>query len=160
MGTVSKLPKTKGTTVPPTKTPEDRFVEEYMIDRDPVSAAIRAGVAAINVKSRVKAWMSNPVVMQKIQEATDNADLDTMVKPQRVIAGFMSVAFDPMAPSAARNAALKELATLSKMYPEKDDPSKRKPGRNVMFVPTSPSLDDWEKAATAQQARLREDVRK
>lgn len=156
MGTVSKLP---GAKKPVTK-PEDRFVEQYMIDRDPVAAAIRAGVAAINVKARVKSWMNDPTIRLKIQAATDASDIETMVSPQRIMAGFMEVAFDVSAPSAARNAALRELAVLRKMYPKKDDDSGKKYSRNVMFVPATPALADWEKASMEQQAKLREDVRK
>lgn len=157
MGTVSKLP---GAKKPVTK-PEDRFVEQYMIDRDPIAAALRAGVASVNLKRTVARWMSDPVIRQKIQQATDDADLDTLISPQRIIAGFIEVAFDQSAPSAARNAALRELAALKKMYPDKEDPNKgKKYAKSVMIVPGTPSLDDWEKAATAQQAALREEVRK
>jgi len=158
MGTISKLPAGKNSNE---KTLDERFVEEYLIDRDPVSAAIRVGVRRQQLENRVRTWMSNPDVLRKIREATDGADIDSMITPQRVMAGFIEVAFDKTAPAASRNAALRELAQFKKMYPEKEDPDKNRTyARNVMFVPAAPSLEDWEKAATAQQATLREDVRK
>lgn len=140
-------------------TPEERFVHEYMIDRDPVNAAIRAGVASINIKSKVKLWMGNSEIRRAIQARTDVADIDTMVTPQRIMAGFLEVAFDRFAPSGARNSALKELATLKKMYPDKVDPKDAKRKSNVMLVPAWSSLENWEKAAQAAQAKLKEDVR-
>lgn len=159
MGTVSKLPgaKEKKETA---KSLEDRFIEQYVIDRDPIAAALRAGVPHLNLKRVVERWMKSQSVQQKIQDATDNADIDTMITPQRIIAGFIDVAFNKNAPDSARNAALRELASLKKMYPDKDPDKNKKYAKNVMFVPAQPALDDWEKAATNQQAKLREEVRK
>lgn len=158
MGTISKLP---GGANPPEKSLEERFVEEYLIDRDPVSAAVRVGVRKVNLDRRVHDWMRDPVVLRKIQEATDNSDIDMMITPQRIMAGFIELAFDRSAPAATRKAALQDLAEFKKMYPEKADPNKdRKYAKNVMFVPAAPSLENWEAAAQAQQQALREDVRK
>ncbi len=161
MGKVSKIPTRKMQTseTVDTRSPEDRFIDEYMIDRDPVAAAIRAGVAKINVKQRVTSWMANPEIRRAIQERTDNADLDTIISPQRIMAGWIEIAFDQNAQPAARNAALKELALIKKMYPQKGDDDEKKRRQNVMFVPTAPSLDNWEKAAMEQQQKLKEDVR-
>lgn len=149
----------KKATEPGLSPPEVRFVEEYLIDRDPVNAAIRAGVASINVKAKVKLWMNSSDIRRAIQNRTDIADIDTMVTPQRIMAGFLEVAFDRTAPQSARNSALKELAALKKMYPEKVDPRDKKRANNVMMVPMAVTLDNWEQAATRQQQKLKDDVR-
>lgn len=162
MGTISNLPPNKkgqGLTVPK-ESPEDRFVTQYMIDRDPVAAAIRSGVSKLMIEKTVGRWMADANVRQKIQQLTDEADIDTMISPQRILAGFIDVAFDRQANHSARNAALKELAQLKKMYPEKEDIDKSKTyAKNVMFVPAIPSLEDWNAAAMAQQRKLKENVR-
>lgn len=137
---------------------ESRFVEEFLIDRDPWAAAIRAGVARITAKKKIQQWMGDPKIARAIQDKTDVQDLDKMISPQRIMAGFIEVAFDRNAPSAARNTALKELASMKKMYESDDDESKGKGG--VILVPAIPALADWAKAALAQQTALKEDVKK
>ena len=135
---------------------ELRFIDEYLIDRDPHLAALRTGIARINVKKRVIALMGDSRIVRAIQLRTDTADLDKMISPQRIMAGFIDVAFDRAAPAAARNTALRELAAMKKMYGENDD----RKGSGVMLVPGSASLSDWEAAAQAAQAALKEEVRK
>lgn len=135
---------------------ELRFVDEFMIDRDPSAAALRAGVARINVKRRVVEWMGKPEIMRAIQMATDSADVDKMISPQRIMAGFIDVAFDRNAAPAARNTALRELAAIKKMYGEDD---KDKKGSGVVLIPVAGSLSEWQTAAAESQAKLKEDVR-
>lgn len=135
---------------------ELRFVDEFLIDRDPAAAAIRAGVAKINLKKRVAQWMSDPKIVRTIQLKTDTADLDKMISPQRIMAGFIDVAFDRTAPASARNSALRELADLKKMYSMGDE---KKNTSGVMLVPAQAALSDWKTAAMEQQNKLKEDVR-
>jgi hypothetical protein len=79
-----------------------------------------------------------------------------MISPQRIMAGFIDVAFDRTAPSAARNTALKELASLKKMYGEADD----KTGSGVLMIPlVGGTLEDWKALAMEAQKKLQDDVR-
>jgi len=136
-----------------------RFVKEYMFDRDPMAAALRAGVPRINVKAFVSRWMADASVLQQIKKATDEIPIDEMITPQRIIAGFIDVAFNEQSPFSARNTALRELATITDLYPEKD---KEPPGSNgVIVVPGNPEdITGWEQVAQVSQQRLKEDVRK
>jgi len=136
-----------------------RFVKEYMFDRDPMAAALRAGVPRINVKTFVSRWMADASVLQQIKKATDEIPIDEMITPQRIIAGFIDVAFNEQSPFSARNTALRELATITDLYPEKD---KEPPGSNgVIVVPGNPEdITGWEQVAQVSQQRLKEDVRK
>jgi hypothetical protein len=136
---------------------ESRFVDEFLIDRDPYAAAIRTGVARINAKKRVQQWMGDPRIARTIQKRTDGADIDKMISPQRIMAGFIDVAFDRNSPAAARNTALKELAAFKQMYPETDDEDK--PQGGVLLVPAGPALADWAAAALKQQTKLKDDVK-
>jgi len=135
---------------------EERFVQEFLVDRDAHQAALRTGVARINLKKTVQKWMSSPEILNAIKLATMNMKIEDMVSPQQVIAGFMDVAFDKNAPASARNSALKELASLKEMYKPEEQ------GRNVagvMLIPAAPALTDWAAAALAQQQKLKDDVR-
>ena len=135
---------------------ELRFIDEYLVDRDSSAAALRAGVARINLKKRVQQWMSDQRILKAIQLRTDTADLDKMISPQRIMAGFIDVAFDRNAPPAARNTALRELAALKKMYGEDDKDSV---GSGVLFIPVAGTLEEWKTMAMGAQAKLKEDVR-
>lgn len=133
-----------------------RFITEFLVDRDAFAAAQRTGVAKVALNRTVKKWMNNPSILRAIREATDAQDFTKMVTPQRIIAGFMDVAFDRTAPQASRNTALRELATLNKMYGEDDKDSK---SSGVIMVPVAGSLEDWQAMAAAAQNKLKEDVR-
>lgn len=135
---------------------ELRFVDEFLVDRDPFAAGLRTGVARINLKKTVQKWMSDRRILKTIQLKTDTTDLEKMISPQRIVAGFIDVAFDRNAPPAARNTALKELAALKKMYGDDND----KPGSGVIMVPVvGGSLDEWKALAVAAQEKLKGDVR-
>lgn len=136
---------------------EQRFVKEFMVDRDGYAAALRTGVARINVKKTVSKWLGDSRVLRAIQQATDSMQIEDMISPQRIIAGFMSVAFDPAAPPAAKNTALRELAQIRKMYEDPDDNKNRS---GVMLVPVAGSIEEWAKMALQSQTRLKEEVRK
>lgn len=136
---------------------EERFVQEFLVDRDPLAAALRTGVAKINLKKTATKWMSDPRILRGIQVATDKMPIEDMVTPQRIVAGFMAVAFDPLAPPAAKNSALRELATLRKMYEDPDADANRS---GVMMVPVAASLEDWAMLALQAQTKLKEEVRK
>lgn len=135
---------------------ELRFVDEFLIDRDARAAALRAGVARINLKKRVTQWMGDPKIARAIQLRTDTSDLEKMISPQRILAGFIDVAFDRNAPPSARNTALRELAAIKKMYGEDD---KGKTGSGVLFVPGMMAITDWDSAAQASQAKLKDEVK-
>jgi hypothetical protein len=134
-----------------------RFVREYLIDRDPMLAASRAGVRRINLKKRIQTWMGDPRIVRAIREQTDASDLDSMISPQRILAGFIDVAFDREAPAASRNTALRELATMKKMYGEEDRDRKTS---GVLFVPGAMAIEDWDALAQVAQKRLKDEVKK
>ena len=135
---------------------EERFVQEFLVDRDAHQAALRTGVARINLKKTVQKWMSSPEILNAIKLATMNMKIEDMVSPQQVIAGFMDVAFDKNAPASAPNSALKELASLKEMYKPEEQ---RRNVAGVMLIPAAPALTDWAAAALAQQQKLKDDVR-
>jgi len=150
--------RAKKAAVVPEKTPQERFVDEFLVDRDPYAAASRAGVARINIKAFVKKWMHDPTTVRAIQDRTDMSDLENMIKPQRIIAAWIEIANDRSQNASARNTALRNLAEIKKMYP--DQTKGFKIGQTVMLVPAEAAMDDWDAAAQAAQEKLKDDVRK
>lgn len=135
---------------------EDRFVSEFMVDRDARMAGLRTGVASVVLKRTVTKWMQDPRIIRAIQDRTDGMDIDKMISPQRIVAGFMDLAFDKTAPHNARKGALQELANFKRMY---EDADKEKTGSGVVFIPVAGNLDQWGAMALEAQRKLKEDVR-
>lgn len=141
---------------------EQKFIEEYLIDRDPVEAARRAGVAKVSVKATAKKWMLDKDIRAEIDRRTLALNAEDMIKPQWVIAKFQEIASSRFSSSSEKNTALRELAKLARMYPETgkkggDDDDERRP--SLLMVPGDASLDNWEQAAMKQQRALKDDVR-
>lgn len=135
---------------------ELRFIDEFLVDRDPMAAGQRAGVSRLNLKRKVSQWMGDPRIVRAIQLKTDASNIDEMISPQRIMAGFIDVAFNRDAPPAARNTALRELASLKKMYGEDDKDNKNS---GVIMIPVAGNLQQWGELAAAAQQKLKEDVR-
>lgn len=143
------------------KSVRDRFIEEYLLDRDGIAAALRAGVAKAQARRQVKRWLIDPEVIAEIDAATAMLNPDTMVSPQWVIANFQTIASSPFSSDTAKISALRELAKISKMYPEdkrkSEDDEPRK--TNVLLMPADVPAEEWERQAMESQSRLKREVR-
>lgn len=135
----------------------DRFVEQYLIDRDPFAAALRAGVPRATVKVTVRKWMADQKVIDKINAKTADLDPNKMISPQWVIAKFQEVASSRYSSFSAKNTALRELASIAKMYPSKEKEIDDRP-HGVVILPGDADLGTWEQAAMKQQKALKENV--
>jgi hypothetical protein len=138
---------------------EEKFIAEFLIDRDPIAAALRAGVARVTVKSQTRKWLRDPSVIARIDAETMKLKAEDMIKPQWVIAKFQEVASSRFSSPSAKTSALRELASIAKMYPEKGKGEQDDTPRGVVLVPADASLENWEKAALKQQKALKSDVR-
>lgn len=141
----------------------DRFVKEYLVDYDALSAAGRVGYSRQFAKEYSLRFMQEPYVLLQIKNAessTEEDNADAMKK--RILMGLIREANyrGPGCSQSARVAALSKLASIAGM----DSPSKSKiemtgpdgqPLNGGMFVvPGIMSTEDWEKQAAAQQAVL------
>lgn len=142
---------------------EQKFIEEFLIDRDAYAAARRAGVAKVSMKATVKKWMADKDIRDEIERRTLDLKAEDMIKPQWVIAKFQEIVASRYSSSSEKNTALRELAKIAKMYPEtggkKGDDDEEGKRSNVLMVPGDASLDNWERAAMKQQKALKEDVK-
>lgn len=139
------------------------FVTEYLVDFDPIAAALRCGVPRLQAKAKAKLWMQDRVVLCGIQEGVDKMLPEQIATPQRILAGLMRESRTAFLDGVRVQALTAAHAVLSdvkkqKKLDEKDEneKNKRKNGRAVLMVPGTPALTDWEAAAREQQAKLKE----
>lgn len=141
----------------------DHFVNEYLVDYDQKSAAIRIGYGQSYAYEMSVRLMQCPYVLQqiKLKETTGEEESDEAMR-KRVISGLIREANykGPGCSASARVAALAKLAAIQGM----DAPTRSKTeitgpdgqplGGGMFVVPGIISVEEWEKAAAAQQAAL------
>lgn len=141
----------------------DHFVAEYLVDYDQKSAAVRIGYGASYAGEMAIRLMQCPYVAQQIAlKETTNEEESAEVMRKRVIQGLIREANyrGPGCSPSARVAALAKLAAIQGM----DAPTRTKTeltgadgsplGGGMFVVPGIISVEDWEKAAKAQQTAL------
>ena len=75
---------------------QQRFVDEYLIDRNATQAAIRAGSKAINPRQAGHEFLTNPDVEKAIREAIERQSARTQIDADRVLREISRQAFyDP-----------------------------------------------------------------
>lgn len=149
---------------PREKAIRDLFVSEYMVDYDPIAAALRCGYQKqFAIEFSVK-FMDEPYVQQKINEVKfqvvdDKQELEYNKK--RIKAALMVEAHyhGPGSSHAARVAALGRLAALNGMEAPKVTANLNIHRGGVMAVPGIASLDEWEAKASMSQDQLVEHAR-
>lgn len=141
----------------------DHFVNEYLVDYDQKSAAIRIGYGASYAHEMGVRLMQCPYVLQQIQLKESNTEEeDAAIMRKRVITGLIREANfrGPGCSPSARVAALSKLAAIQGM----DAPTRSKLemtgadgsplGGGMFVVPGIISTEEWEKLALAQQTAL------
>ncbi len=141
----------------------DLFVNEYLVDYNAVSAAVRCGYNQVYAREMSVRFMHCPYVMQQItlkQQSQEIESDDAMKK--RVISGLIreSNYTGPGCSAGARVAALAKLAAIQGMdaptrtKTELTGPDGQPLSGGIFVVPGLVTVEDWEKAAEEQQAKL------
>lgn len=131
------------------------FVYEYLKDFNASKAVLRMGFQIKSFAKKGSEFLREPYVQQLIDEHLDNAKEDTIVQRSRIMAGLLAEATN--APEAAtRVAAWTQLGKISGMYIERKEVKVQ--GSGVMILPSTGTPDEWEAAASAAQAQLKEAV--
>lgn len=148
------------------KSEKEMFVEEYLVDFDFYAAAIRAGVPRLQARKKGKLLMQDGDVLRLVKERLDTMLPEEIVSPQRILGGLMREAgtavfnSDRVAALKAAHSVLKDLKVAKRIDREDEEKDKiKKRGSGVMVVPGVAALNDWEAAAQAQQAKLKEKVK-
>lgn len=140
----------------------NRFVDEYLIDFQPVAAARRCGFQPVFAEAWAKRFMDEPYVNKRINEVKlrdlDEDDLAAYDR-KRIRASLMQEAHDRSSSGTARVAALGKLMSWYGLdQPVKIQQQIEHRG-GVMMVPAIASLDEWEKVAMESQRKLEESSR-
>lgn len=138
-----------------------RFVDEYLVDFDPLLAAARAGIPRLQAKPKSKELMARMDVQKAVVERVDAMKPSDIATPQRILMGLMREAGRAIFNGDRINALRTVHEVLKDVRKhEKEDSEAAKAGKKggVMLVPGNASLTDWEKAATAAQAELKKKV--
>lgn len=142
----------------------DHFVNEYMTDYNAKTAAIRVGYGNSIAGEMSLRFMQCPYVQRQIKnKETANEEVDdAAIARKRIIAGLTREA-NYNGPGSSPSARVAALSKLSAIY-GLDAPKVTKTeltgadgqplGAGMFVVPGICSVEDWEKAAEAQQAAL------
>lgn len=141
----------------------DKFVKEYLTDYNERNAAIRVGYGTAFAREMSIRLMNCPYVAQQIKKLQVEEEEETAeIARKRVIAGLTREAnyFGPGSSHSGRVAALAKLAAIHGL----DAPTRTKTeitgadgaplGAGMFVVPGICSVEEWEKAAAAQQEAL------
>jgi phage terminase small subunit len=135
----------------------DQFVREYLVDMDPLAAAIRCGYMQAFAKEYALKFMAEPYVQQMIQEGHGQLLSDDGILKQVVKHDLLKAAryYGEGASHSARVSALAHLAKILGMdTAAKAEEQEQAHRGGVMQVPTIANITEWEAAAAAQQAEL------
>lgn len=139
----------------------DYFVEQYLIDYNAQSAAVRVGYNKSMAKEFAAKFMAEPYVLREIQRREGVVDPtkpdDKEAARKKIMAGLLREAnfFGPGSSQAARVAALSKLAQLHEMEPKfkqvEEDDDKLK---GVIVIPGLMTEEQWMEVAAKQQDSL------
>ncbi len=146
----------------------DLFVIEYLVDYDPVKAAMRCNFGGQFAIEYSKKFMAEPYVQQRISQLGTSADVDpeelSSFNRRRIREQLTREAFyyGPGSSHAARVAALKALSDIEGMTPKGGARGVAGKGGaaagGVMQVPAIADIDAWEAAASESQDTLIKDA--
>jgi len=136
----------------------EKFVKEYMHDREPYAAALRCGFMSAFALEYSKRFMTEPYVRQLIKKYEESDGVDPRIERARneklVESILLKVAQDPQSPQSAKVTACTRLSSIYGM----DAAQKVKHDINhrggVMMIPAIADMDDWEKTARESQDNL------
>lgn len=145
---------------PQEKALRDRFVTEYLVDYDAWAACIRVGFLKSVAIEYAGHFMQEPYVQQQIalrqqSEAENPKAADAQEK--RLIKQWLIQEARYKGPGASHSARVQALSQLKNMH---DMDGTKKVNKQVthrggvMMVPALANLDEWEKAAAAEQDKL------
>jgi hypothetical protein len=150
---------------PQEKALRDKFVTEYLVDYDAWAACIRVGFLKTVAIEYAQHFMQEPYVQQEIarKQQAEAGDPKTQEAVERRLVKQWLIQEarykGPGASHAARVAALGQLKNLLEMDGTKKSKKEITHRGGVMMVPAISNIDEWEKAAAAEQDKLIESSR-
>ncbi|MBG89585.1 MAG: hypothetical protein CMO80_22180 [Verrucomicrobiales bacterium] len=156
----------------------DKFIVEYLRDYNSYAACVRLGYMDEMALEEAQKLMEEPYVKRGIADAeaaravhlSSKKDADLSKLPdgfvpheeetdrQRIVSGLFREAFYK-GPGSTHSSRVAALSALSKIYKlDKEEEKVAEIVSRVMVVPAVGNVDDWEQAASEQQAELKRTV--
>lgn len=137
------------------------FVDQYLVDYDPIRAALRIGFSSAFAEQYAKRFMDESYVAKRIS-AMQGVDLDEdaakAYDSKMIRNSLVKELNNPYTTGSARVAAVVALMKyhgIDSKTKEKEDGDRS----GMMIVPAIANVDDWEKEAVKSQQKLAEDAR-
>lgn len=135
----------------------DAFVDQYILDNDPVNAVIRLGYNLSYAKHMAEQFMLDSYVLNLIQSKKLEPVLIDEKRKSWISNELMSRA-QYQGPGASETAKILALRTLMELHglagPSKPKPVKNAAPGGVMIVPQYKDAEEWEKTAITSQKNL------
>jgi hypothetical protein len=137
----------------------EKFVKEYMFDKNPTKAAIRAGINATYADNYAKEFLSESKVQimikrKEIEASVAAADPERM-RQDMIISLRQIMIYDGEGSNAsARVAAAKQLAAMLGLEAPSKSETKVEFMGGVMITPATMTVDDWSAHAIDSQSKL------
>lgn len=138
----------------------DKFVEEYLFDRDPVAAAIRCGFNPAYARQYSGQFLQETYTLTRLKER-QIVTHDEKEQAKRDKEATMTALREALqvGPYASRVQAARAMATIHGMEaPAKSEQTITHRG-GVMAVPALANLAEWERAAMQSQEQLVSETR-
>jgi len=138
------------------------FVNEYLVDYNPVLAAQRCGFQVSFAKDYAIKFMNESYVQKRIEQVKHtpvNPIAQDDYDKSRVRAILMKEALDITSTGSARVSAAAKLAVILGMDAPTKTINENVNKGGVLMVPAIANIDDWQAIAQASQAKLVSDAR-
>ena len=137
----------------------DKYIIEYIFDKDEEKAAIRMGISRTYAKSIAKGFVDTPYFQIKLKEYSVEKDTlldDTELLRREIVRNLIDVMKynGENASQSARIASAKEISAIMGLATKQQSSQEEEYAGNVMVIPASLPIDEWSSQAIASQAAL------
>ena len=137
----------------------DKYIIEYIFDKDEEKAAIRMGISRTYAKSIAKGFVDTPYFQIKLKEYSVEKDTlldDTELLRREIVRNLIDVMKynGENASQSARIASAKEISAIMGLATKQQTNTEDEFAHGVMVVPSTLPIDLWSEQAIASQAAL------
>ena len=137
----------------------DKYIIEYIFDKDEEKAAIRMGISRTYAKSIAKGFVDTPYFQIKLKEYSVEKDTlldDTELLRREIVRNLIDVMKynGENASQSARIQSAKEISAIMGLATKQQTNTEDEFISGVMVIPASLPIDEWSSQAIASQAAL------
>ena len=137
----------------------DKYIIEYIFDKDEEKAAIRMGISRTYAKSIAKGFVDTPYFQIKLKEYSVEKDTlldDTELLRREIVRNLIDVMKynGENASQSARIQSAKEISAIMGLATKQQTSNEEEYMGSVMIVPSTLPVDEWSSQAIVSQAAL------